>query len=46
VLGDFEHQRLVLGRHLDELGRLAQVAGALYADVESGTTTSLAGGSW
>lgn len=46
VLGDFEHQRLVLGRHLDELGRLARVAGALYADVETGTTTSMVGGSW
>jgi hypothetical protein len=46
VLGDFEHQRLVLGRHLDELGRLAQRAGALYAEVETATTTSLVGGSW
>jgi hypothetical protein len=46
VLGDFEHQRLVLGRHLDELGRLAQAAGALYAEVETNTTTSLVGGPW
>ena len=46
VLGDFEHQRLLLGRHLDDLGRLARVAGTLYAEVETDTTTSLVGGSW
>ena len=46
VLGVFENQRLVLGRHLDELGRLARLAGAMYADVETGTTTSMVGGSW
>ena len=46
VLGDFEHARLVLGRHLDDLGRLAQVAGDLYAEVEVDTTRSMAGGSW
>lgn len=46
VLGDFEHARLVLGRHLDELGQLAQVAGALYAEVEADTTSWVVGGSW
>ena len=46
LLGDFEHARLVLGRHLDELGRLAQVAGDLYAEVEVDTTASMVGGSW
>lgn len=34
VLGDFEHQRLVLGRALDELGKAARQAGALYVEVE------------
>ena len=46
VLGDFEHARLVLGRHLDELGQLARVAGALYAEVEADATSSMVGGSW
>jgi hypothetical protein len=34
VLGGFEHQRLVLGRVLDELAGAARHAGALYVEVE------------
>lgn len=34
VLGDFEHQRLVLGRVLDDLATGARHAGALYVEVE------------
>ncbi len=34
VLGDFEHQRLVLGRALDDLATGARHAGALYVEVE------------
>ncbi len=34
VLGDFEHQRLVLGRALNVLAQDAVTAGRLYAEVE------------
>ncbi len=34
VLGDFEHQRLVLGRVLGDLATGARHAGALYVEVE------------
>jgi hypothetical protein len=34
VLGDFEHQRQVLGRALDDLGSAARHAGACYVEVE------------
>jgi hypothetical protein len=44
VLGDFEHQRQVLGRELDELAARATRAGRLYADVELGVGASLEGG--
>jgi hypothetical protein len=52
VVGDFEHQRLLLGRALAELGDLAQRAGGGYAAVESdvGLAMGLAmgngGGPW
>lgn len=36
VLGDFEHQRQVLGRELGELAVGTTQAGRLYADVETG----------
>jgi hypothetical protein len=48
VLGDFEHQRQVLGRALDDLATRAVRAGRLYAEVESqvdtGVDASLDGG--
>jgi len=34
VLGDFEHQRQVLGRGLDDLAGRVTSAGRLYADVD------------
>ncbi|MEO5981335.1 MAG: hypothetical protein ABIQ13_03355 [Pedococcus sp.] len=34
VLGDFEHQRLMLGRVLDDLASGAREAGALYVEVD------------
>ena len=34
VLGDFEHQRLLLGRRLDDLGAALRRAGAAYVEVE------------
>ena len=34
VLGDFEHQRQVLGRELDDLAGCVTDAGRLYAEVE------------
>lgn len=34
VLGDFEHQRLVLGRALDDLASGARTAGGCYVEVE------------
>jgi hypothetical protein len=34
VLGDFEHQRQVLGRELDDLARRVSTAGRLYAEVD------------
>jgi hypothetical protein len=44
VVGDFEHQRLLLGRALAELGELAQRAGGGYAVVESRVGGALGGG--
>jgi hypothetical protein len=48
VVGDFERQRLVLGRALAELGELAQRAGGGYAVVESGVgqAIGIGGGPW
>jgi hypothetical protein len=43
VLGDFEHQRQVLGRELDELAARARQAGRLYADVELDVRTAVGG---
>lgn len=34
VLGDFEHQRLALGRVLDDLAGRVRAAGAAYAEVD------------
>ena len=39
VLGDFEHQRLLLGRRLDELGAALRAAGSAYVDVEQDAST-------
>jgi hypothetical protein len=48
VVGDFQRQRLLLGRALAELGDLAQHAGGGYAVVESdvGQSLGLGGGPW
>jgi hypothetical protein len=46
VAGDFDHQRLVLGRALAELARIAQLAGGGYAEVEAEVRGSLGGGAW
>ncbi|SDO79609.1 hypothetical protein SAMN04489867_0608 [Pedococcus dokdonensis] len=35
VLGDFEHQRLSLGRDLDELAARVTAAGRVYVDAEA-----------
>jgi hypothetical protein len=43
VLGDFEHQRQVLGRELGDLATLTTRAGRLYAQVESGVDLSFDG---
>jgi len=34
VLGDLEHQRLLLGRHLEDLSAAVRVAGRAYVDVD------------
>jgi hypothetical protein len=44
VLGDFEHQRLALGRALDELAAGARRAGTLYAEVDQAVVGSLGSG--
>ena len=44
VLGDFEHQRQVLGRELGDLATRSARAGRLYAEVETGTGASFVGG--
>jgi hypothetical protein len=44
VVGDFEHQRLRLGRVLAELGELGQVAGGAYAQVERDVGSAVGGG--
>jgi hypothetical protein len=48
VVGDFEHQRLLLGRALAELGDLAQRACGGYAVVEAdvGRAIGNGGGPW
>ena len=43
VLGDFEHQRQVLGRELGDLATLTTGAGRLYTQVESGVAVSVDG---
>ncbi len=43
LLGNWRHQRLLLGRHLVALAQGAAVAGAAYVRVESGVE-QLAGG--
>ena len=43
VLGDFEHQRLALGRRLDDLGEALRRAGAAYVDVDETATLLFAG---
>ncbi len=42
VLGDFEHQRLVLGRAMEELGDAVRRAGVLYAEADDAVAASLA----
>ena len=44
VLGDFEHQRQVLGRELSDLAARTTRAGRLYAEVETGIDASFDGG--
>ena len=44
VVGDFEHQRLRLGRALAELGELGRVAGGAYAQVEHDVGGAVGGG--
>ncbi len=44
VLGDFEHQRQVLGRELGELAARAQQSGRLYAEVELDVGEGFEGG--
>lgn len=41
ALGDFEHQRLVLGRAMEELAGAVRGAGALYADVDDAVASTL-----
>lgn len=43
VLGDFEHQRLLLGRRLDDLGAALRRAGAVYVEVEQDAASLFAG---
>lgn len=43
VLGDFEHQRQVLGRALADLGRATSGTGALYLETEGGLVDLLGG---
>jgi hypothetical protein len=47
-VGDFERQRLLLGRALAELGDLAQRAGGGYVGVEAdvGQAMGIGGGPW
>jgi hypothetical protein len=42
-LGDFEHQRLLLGRRLDDLGGALRRAGAAYVDVDEAASNLFAG---
>jgi hypothetical protein len=44
VLGDFEHQRQVLGRELSDLATRSTRAGRLYAEVETAVDASFTGG--
>lgn len=44
VLGDFEHERQVLGRTLEDLAAATALAGRLYAEVESGSAAAFEGG--
>ena len=44
VLGDFEHQRLVLGRALDALAGAVTRAGGLYVEVEDEVVAMFAEG--
>lgn len=44
VLGDFEHQRQVLGRELSDLAARSTLAGRLYAEVEAGIDVGFLGG--
>lgn len=44
VLGDFEHQRHVIGRALEDLAAATALAGRLYADVESTSAAAFDGG--
>jgi hypothetical protein len=43
VLGNWERQRLLLGRHLEALAVAARAAGAGYARVEAGVTDAMGG---
>jgi hypothetical protein len=43
VLGNWERQRLLLGRHLETLAVAARTAGAGYARVEAGVTEAVGG---
>ncbi len=46
LVGNWEHQRHLLGRHLDDLARGAVTAGAGYAVLEDDVNRLVAGGSW
>jgi hypothetical protein len=47
VLGDFEHQRLLLGRSCASLATAVRTAGSAYAEVEAGVGTNpVVGGDW
>jgi hypothetical protein len=43
VLGNWERQRLLLGRHLESLAGAARAAGAGYVRVEAGVTDAVGG---
>lgn len=45
LLGDVEHQRLVLGRCLGDLAAAVRAAGRAYAEVDAGVARA-GGGSW
>ncbi|GAB3446392.1 hypothetical protein GCM10027517_28560 [Phycicoccus ginsengisoli] len=44
LLGDFEHQRLLLGRSCEALSAAVRTAGAAYAEVDDGVAAGVAAG--